>query len=125
MPFFAENCESENLPKEIALLWPVAHVGQTMPSESPLDKPETAQFAWSRYKRLMKLMVAITVTVVAIALALLYYANGPVSIHFYVATGLGMGLSMMLASALMGLTFLSNGTGHDASVSDNPPDKRG
>lgn len=89
-----------------------------MPSESPLDDPENARFAWARYKRLMLLMVGLTITVVAIALTILYFTTGPVSIHFYIATGLGIGVTMMLASALMGLTFLSNGTGHDASVSD-------
>ncbi len=89
-----------------------------MPKKSPLDNPDNARFAWARYKRLMKLMVALTLIVVAVALTILYFITGPVSVHFYIATGLGIGVTMMLASALMGLTFLSNGTGHDASVSD-------
>ena len=91
-----------------------------MPKESPLDNPENARFAWARYKRLMQLMTALTLSVVAIALTILYFTAGPVSVHFYIATGLGIAATMLLASALMGLTFLSNGTGHDASVSDGP-----
>jgi hypothetical protein len=51
-------------------------------------------------------------------MVLLYRSNGLVSIHFYIATGLGIGFAMLLMSALMGLVYLSNGTGHDASVID-------
>jgi hypothetical protein len=39
-----------------------------------------------------------------------------VSAHFYVATALGIGFSMLLMSALMGLVFLSSGSGHDEAV---------
>ena len=45
------------------------------------------------------------------------------SIHFYIATGLGVAAAMMLMAALMGLVFMSNGTGHDASGAD-PFEKR-
>ena len=38
---------------------------------------------------------------------------GFVSIHFYIATGLGVAFAMMLMGALMGLVFLSSGSGHD------------
>ena len=38
--------------------------------------------------------------------------------HFFIAVALGIGFSMMLTSALMGLVFLSNGTGHDESIHD-------
>ena len=41
-----------------------------------------------------------------------------VSVHFYIATALGIGFTMLLASALMGLAFLSSGTGHDESIAD-------
>lgn len=43
---------------------------------------------------------------------------GLVSIHLYIATFLGVGLTMMLMGALMGLVFLSSGTGHDESIDD-------
>ena len=87
-----------------------------MSSRSPLDDPETAAYAWARYRRLMKWMFALTVTAVIGALVTFYRQNGFVSIHFYVATALGIGFMMLLTSALMGLVFLSNGTGHDAAV---------
>jgi len=95
--------------------------GVQMVGKSPLDDPENAAYAWARYRRLMRFMFGITVGVVLIALALLYKSGGAVSIHFYIAVALGIGFSMLLMSALMGLVFLSNGTGHDASVDNNLP----
>lgn len=89
-----------------------------MSQRSPLDDPQTAAFAWARYKRLMRWMLAVTIAVVIGSMAALYRSNGLVSIHFYIATALGIGLAMLLTSALMGLVFLSAGTGHDDSIID-------
>jgi hypothetical protein len=95
-----------------------------MSTPSPLDDPDSAAFAWARWKRMMRIMGAITgITVVAI-LAYLWLAGPPVSIHFYIATALGVGASMLLMGALMGLVFMSNGTGHDESVSSTHDDSR-
>ena len=86
---------------------------------SPLDDPHKAAHAWARYRRLMKGMFAFTVAIVVIALTLLYREVGLVSIHFFIATALGIGFAMLLMSALMGLVFLSNGTGHDDAVDNS------
>jgi hypothetical protein len=85
---------------------------------SPLDEPAKAAHAWKRYKRLMRGMALLTLAVIAIALGVLYALGALVSIHFVIATVLGIGVTMMLMAALMGLVFLSSGTGHDESVSD-------
>lgn len=92
-----------------------------MVQHSPLDNPKNAAFAWARYRRLMRLMFFLTVGVVLCAVALLYKFEGSVSIHLYIAVALGIGFTMLLCSALMGLVFLSNGTGHDASVDNKLP----
>lgn len=90
-----------------------------MVQKSPLDDPEQAAFAWARYRRIMRFMFLLTVGIVIIALALLYkYGENEVSIHFYIASALGIGFTMLLTSALMGLVFLSSGTGHDESIED-------
>lgn len=89
-----------------------------MVSRSPLDDPHTAAHAWARYRKLMRWMMLFTVTMVVGSLVALYRTNGLVSIHLYVATAIGISFSMLLMSALMGLVFLSNGTGHDESVVD-------
>lgn len=86
--------------------------------KSPLDDPDQAAFAWARYRRLMRWMTAVTLTMVVLAVILLYWSNGFVSVHFYIATALGIGFAMLLMSALMGLVFLSSGTGHDDSIID-------
>jgi hypothetical protein len=98
-------------------------MARRMLPRSPLDNPETAAFAWARYKRLMRFMVAVTVSVVLVAFAVLYHFNGMVSIHLYIATALGVGVSMLLMSALMGLVFLSSGTGHDETLIARDDDK--
>jgi hypothetical protein len=89
-----------------------------MASFSPLDDPVNASFAWARYRLLMKWMGAFAGLVVLAVLVLLYFWYGFVSIHLYIATALGVGLTIMLMAALMGLVFLSSGTGHDESIED-------
>lgn len=90
---------------------------------SPLDNPETAALAWARYRRLMRFMFVVTVGAVAVSFALLYRSNGLVSIHLYLAAAIGVGLAMLLMSALMGLVFLSSGTGHDEALIDSDDDQ--
>lgn len=85
---------------------------------SPLDDPERAAHAWARYRRLMRWMMLATVVVVIIAIALLYRSNGFVSVHFFIATALGIGFAMLLTAGLMGLVFLSSGSGHDETIID-------
>ena len=89
-----------------------------MARRSPLDDPRTAAHAWQRYRRLMRLMMLLTVGAVMVALALVYRGFGMVSAHLFIATALGVGCSMLLMSALMGLVFLSSGTGHDEAIDD-------
>lgn len=85
---------------------------------SPLDDPDTAAHAWARYKRLMRFMMAVTLLMVAVSFVALYRENGLVSAHLYVAAAIMVGFAMLLTSALMGLVFLSSGTGHDEAIGD-------
>ena len=94
-----------------------------MVNKSPLDDPESAAFAWARFRRIMRFMFLLTLGIVAIAIALLWKFEDA-SIHFYIATSLGIGFTMLLASALMGLMFLSSGTGHDEAVDNTLPDHK-
>lgn len=89
-----------------------------MPRVSPLDDPANARFAWARYFRLMRWMGLVTLCVIATVATYLYESVGFVSIHLYIAVTLGIGLTMMLMAALMGLVFLSSGTGHDEAIED-------
>jgi hypothetical protein len=85
---------------------------------SPLDNPEYARFAWARYWRLMRWMLAFTLLVTVAVLTIFWWIEGFVSIHFFIATAGAVIASMMLTAALMGLVFLSSGTGHDEAVDD-------
>jgi len=89
-----------------------------MTRPSPLDDPRKAAHAWARYKRVMRLMMMVTVILVIGSFVALYRQNGLVSPHLYIAAALGVGFTMLLASALMGLIFLSSGTGHDEAVAE-------
>jgi len=95
-----------------------------MISRSPLDDPAKAAHAWARYRRIMRWMLLVTVTLVLGSLWVLYKHNGMVSIHLYIAAALGIGFTMLLTSALMGLVFLSHGTGHDGAISDKLEEER-
>ncbi|GAB4473685.1 hypothetical protein [Erythrobacter tepidarius] len=92
-----------------------------MAHKSPLDDPRNAAHAWARYRQIMKLLLLVTVVTVAIAMGLLFAHKGMISVHFYIAVALGISLTMLLGGGLMGLVFLSNGTGHDESVDNHMP----
>jgi hypothetical protein len=98
-----------------------ARHGRGMARKSPLDDPVNAAHAWARYRQIMKWLLAATVLTVAIATGLLFAYNGMISVHFYIAVALGISLTMLLGGGLMGLVFLSNGTGHDESVDNQLP----
>lgn len=89
------------------------------PLESPLDRPEYAAYAWARYRRLMKWMGLVSVLSVTGALVFLASGNGgELTLAMVLATVGGVGGSVLLMAALMGLVFLSSGTGHDETIDD-------
>lgn len=89
-----------------------------MTQPSRLDDPAYAKFAWGRYWALMRWMVGFTIVVTIAVLGMFYWQNGMVSIHFYIATGGAIIFMMLLTCALMGLVFLSSGSGHDEAIED-------
>lgn len=85
---------------------------------SRLDDPDYAPRAWRRYGMLMRWMVLASLLTTLVGLGLLRWMIGPLSTHMIIATSLGMFITVLLASALMGLVFLSSGSGHDESIED-------
>jgi hypothetical protein len=87
-------------------------------SEKPsgLDDPDYAAFAWARYRRLLGWMGLAAAFIVAIAVWLLDIWYGPLSWIAILAAIGGFGATIMMAAALMGLVFLSSGSGHDEDV---------
>lgn len=86
--------------------------------ERGLDDPEYAAFAWGRFRRVLGWMTLVALLTAIITELTLYWWMGELRIVTAIATFLGVFLTMMLAAALMGLMFLSSGTGHDAQVHD-------
>lgn len=81
-----------------------------------LGDPDYAAFAWARYRRLLGWMALATALIVAIAVLLLDIWYGPLSWIAILAAIGGFGATIMMAAALMGLVFLSSGSGHDEDV---------
>lgn len=89
-----------------------------------LSDPARAALAWRRYRRLMAWMVGVSIAAVVAAIVYLKMQGGPLPVHMLIATIAGVGFSVLLASALMGLVFLSSGTGHDEEAADSTKDDR-
>jgi magnesium-transporting ATPase (P-type) len=92
--------------------------------QTPTEDPDQTGLARRRFKRLMIWMALATTVTVVVMMAVLYAQMGLVSIHFYIATALGVTFAMMLMAVLMGLAFLSNTSGHD-DVIRRPQDEEG
>jgi len=98
-------------------------IWEAMEPQNALDDPEYAAFAWARYRWLMRWMGLVSAVTAAIAVAVLWWYLGSLPIHMIVATALGVGLSVLMAAALMGLIFLSSGSGHDEAVDRFDPEE--
>jgi len=96
---------------------------QPVVDPSPLENPRNAAHAWRHFRWMMKIVAAITALAVLAAMLFIYSQNGFASITLYIAAALGVTFSMLLTGALMGLLFLSSGTGHDEAVEDPSPEE--
>ncbi len=85
---------------------------------SSLEDPGYAAFAWGRYRRLMGWMASASTLSAAIGLVILRWLVGPMPWAMLIGTACGIFFSVLLAAALMGLIFLSSGSGHDESILD-------
>ena len=85
---------------------------------SSLEDPGYAAFAWSRYRALLWWMVAASSLAAVVGLAILRWMIGPMPWAMLIGTACGIFFSVLVAAALMGLVFLSSGTGHDESILD-------
>ena len=89
----------------------------------PSDEARRA-IAWARYKQTMKWMALAAVVTVLLALIWLKSFGEPVPLHMTIATILGVGLSVLVGTGLMGLIFLSDRSGMDEDAA-RPPEEDG
>lgn len=92
-------------------------------SPSALDDPARAAPIWAHYRRMLRLAADVSLAMIGLVWLYLYHLFGLVSIHLYIATALGIGATIMLMGALMGLVFLSNASGHDEAIEDRLEDE--
>jgi len=66
----------------------------------------------------MAIMAAVAAITIAGALFWAQASGAPLRLHFALAMSLGIGLTLLLAGALMGLLFFSSRSGHDEGAFD-------
>lgn len=89
-----------------------------------LDDPAYARFAWRRFRRVLAWMTVAAIGAAGVCVLLLAWSLDGFYLHASIATGLGVFASVWLAALLMGLTFFSAGTGHDARVMNRMPEEQ-
>ncbi len=84
-----------------------------LPQPSPDPVPGLRISTLGRFRRIMKWMALFSVVVAAMAIVLVTSGDSGMHVHMMIATALGVGLTVLLAGALMTLAFLSSSSGHD------------
>jgi uncharacterized membrane protein len=82
-----------------------------MPRPDALPSPRHTMMR--RFWRIFRLLSILSIVIAAIAVLLVARGDKTVHIHMLIATALGVGLMVLLGTALMTLTFLSSSSGHD------------
>ena len=82
-----------------------------MPHPDPLPSPRRSMIR--RFWRIMRMMALLSILIAAIAVFLVARGDDSVHVHMLIATALGVGLTVLLGTGLMTLTFLSSKSGHD------------
>lgn len=83
-----------------------------------LDDTDDARFAWARYRRILGYMNLVSLLVGGGIIAWLWLRDPTLPWLFALFVFVGVYGTLILGAALMGLMFLSNGTGHDEQIFD-------
>lgn len=82
-----------------------------MPLPDPAPSPPHSLLR--RFLRVLRWLALLSIVIAGIAVLLVARGDDTVHVHMLVATALGVGLSVLLGTGLMTLTFLSARGGHD------------
>src|SRR3954471_11424715 len=85
--------------------------GKAMPQPDPVPSPTHSMMR--RFWRIFRLLAVLSIVIAAIGVWLVTRGAGEIHASLIIATALGIGLTVLLGSALMTLAFLSNSSGHD------------
>ena len=86
-----------------------------MPQPDPIPSPR--ENVKRRFWRIFRLLALLSIVIAAIAVVLVTMGAGEIHASLIIATALGVGLTVLLGSALMALMFLSSESGHDEAAS--------
>ncbi|WP_309661391.1 hypothetical protein [Sphingomonas sp.] len=88
-----------------------------MPSPDPVPSPNLNPnpnlSLLRRFRKIMAWLALFSIVIAAIAVLLVARGDSGMHIHMLIATALGVGLTVLLATGLMSLMFLSSASGHD------------
>lgn len=82
-----------------------------MPQPDPLPSPRHSMMR--RFWRIFRLLALLSIIIAAIAVVLVARGDPATHVHMLIATALGVGLTVLLGTALMTLVFISSSSGHD------------
>jgi hypothetical protein len=76
-----------------------------------------------RFLKILRLLALLSIVIAAIAVVLVTRGEGEVHASLIIATALGVGLTVLLGTALMALMFISSDSGHDEQAGGTTQDK--
>jgi len=85
-----------------------------VPKPDPVPSPSHALMR--RFLRIFRLLALLSIAIAGIAVVIVARGDPTVHIHMLIATALGVGLTVLLGTALMSLVFLSSSSGYDAAA---------
>lgn len=88
---------------------------------SRLDDPEHAAHAWGRFRRMLMWNMVVSAVAALLGLLAVRWLAGPLPWFMALMTVIGIFATVACAAVLMGLVFISAGTGHDAAVDNTMP----
>lgn len=89
-----------------------------MPRPDPA--PTTSQLLQRRFWRVFRVLALLSLAIAALAVVIVARGESEWRIHMVIATGLGIGLMVLVGTSLMTLTFLSASSGHDDEAGETP-----
>lgn len=85
-----------------------------MPQPDPVPTPRHSLMR--RFWRIFRLLALLSIVIAAIGVVLVTRGEGEIRASLIIATALGIGLTVLLGTALMTLVFLSADSGHDEAA---------